>query len=85
MATTFTVKVDSKGRLVIPQPLRAELGIEPGDTLFVASEGDRILRYAKAENPFDLLADHAVEERSAGRTKTLRAFAAENDIDLDGA
>ena len=34
---------------------------------------------------FDMLADQAVAERQAGRTKGLRAFAAEHDIALDGA
>ena len=83
MATTHSVKVDTKGRLVIPLALRKRLGIEPGDTLFVETEGDRVLRYAKSDNPFDLLAEHAIAERAAGRTKSLRAFAAENDVDLD--
>lgn len=83
MSGMHSVKVDTKGRLVIPLPLRKALGIEPGDTLFVETEGDRVLRYAKAENPFDLLAEHAVAERAAGRTKSLRAFAAEHDVDLE--
>ena len=85
MISTLTVKVDPKGRLTIPQRLREELGIEPGDTLFVEADDERkILRYAKAENPFDVLARHALQEREAGRTRGLRAFAAENDIALDG-
>lgn len=85
MMSVHSVKVDTKGRLVIPRPLRLALGIKPGDTLFVETEGDRVLRYAKAENPFDVLARQAVAERQAGRTKGLRAFAAEHDISLDGA
>ena len=80
-----TVKVDSKGRFMIPQLLRTELGIEPGDTCFVeADEERRILRLAKADNPFDVLIEHARTEREAGRTRSLREFAAENDIALDG-
>ncbi len=63
---------------------RKGLGIEPGDTSFVeCDEGQRTLRYARAENPFDVLAQHAVEEHREGRTRSLRAFAAENDIGLD--
>jgi len=84
MASVHSVKVDTKGRLVIPQPLRLALGIEPGDTLFVETEGDRVLRYAKAENPFDVLGDLALAEYHAGRTTNLRDFAAEHDIALDG-
>lgn len=79
---TASIKVDAKGRLVVPQQLRDALGIKPGDTMFVDLDGS-VLRYAKAENPFDMLIDHARSERAAGRTKSLREFAAENDIELD--
>jgi AbrB family looped-hinge helix DNA binding protein len=84
MMATHTIKVDDKGRLTIPQSLRKELGIEPGDTMFVEREPNGIvLRYAKAENPFDGLARHAEQEYRAGRTKNLRAFASENHIMLE--
>jgi len=83
MGTTATVKVDLKGRLIIPRRRREELGIEPGDTFFVQTDGGaKVLRYARAGNPFDTLAEHALEERRAGRTRSVRAFAAENDLDL---
>jgi AbrB family looped-hinge helix DNA binding protein len=79
-----TVKVDLKGRLTIPHQLRKLLNIEPGDTLVVDyDEEHKMLHYAKAENPFDRLAEHALAERRAGRTRNLREFAAENDILLD--
>ena len=84
VTASHTVTVDSKGRLTIPQELRQALGIEPGDTLFVETENNgTVLRYAKAENPFDALARHAEQEYHAGRTRTLRDFARDNDIDLD--
>lgn len=80
----MTVKVDAKGRLSIPQELRQELGIEPGDTLFVErEEGASVLRYAKAENPFDALARHAEREYRAGRLRNLRDFAEDEGITLD--
>lgn len=82
MIGNFSVKVDAKGRLSIPRDLRAALGIQPGDTLFVKRDGE-MLRYAKAENPFDLLAEHAIAEYRAGRTRSLREFAADNNIALD--
>jgi AbrB family looped-hinge helix DNA binding protein len=82
MATALSVKVDAKGRLSIPGTLREELGIQPGDTLFVQIE-DGMLRYAKAENPFDILVQHSLSERRAGRSKRLRDIAAENEIALD--
>lgn len=86
MSYTLTVKVDAKGRLVIPRELRDELDIQPGDTFFVErEEGRAVLRYAVAENPFDALADHAEREYRAGRTRSLSDFAAEEGIALDGA
>jgi AbrB family looped-hinge helix DNA binding protein len=75
--------VDEKGRVLIPEAFRKQLGIEAGDILFVQVEDSGVLRYARAENPFDLLAEHAVSERRAGRTRRLRDIAAEEGIDLD--
>jgi hypothetical protein len=42
-----------------------------------------VLHFAKTENPFDILAEHALAEYRAGRTKSLRDFATENAIALD--
>lgn len=36
-----TVKVGSKGQIVIPQDARAMLGIEPGDTLLLLADVDK--------------------------------------------
>ncbi len=84
MSQAVTVKVDAKGRLTIPRELRDELDIQPGDTLFVErEEGQPVLRYALAENPFDALAQHAEDEYRAGRTRGLHAFAADEGISLD--
>ena len=76
--------VDEKGRLLIPDAIRKQLGIEAGDIFFVQVEDDSgVLRYARAENPFDLLAEHAIREHRAGRTRGLRDIAHEEGIDLD--
>ena len=80
---TFTVKTDDKGRVTIPRDLRVQLDIQAGDIFFLDIE-DGVMRLAKAENPFDILAEHALAEYRAGRTKSLRDFAAENAIALDG-
>jgi len=81
---TGTAGVDAKGRLSIPRRLREELGIEPGDTFFVeGGDGQGVLRLAKAENPFDALIEHALQEYRAGRTRSLGDLARENNIDLD--
>jgi AbrB family looped-hinge helix DNA binding protein len=83
MAQTLTAKVDAKGRVSIPQKIRDELEIGPGDTLFVEYDAEqKVLRYAKADNPFDILLTYAEEEERAGRTRSLRVFAAENNIAL---
>ncbi|TLZ14349.1 MAG: AbrB/MazE/SpoVT family DNA-binding domain-containing protein [Gammaproteobacteria bacterium] len=37
-----TVTLDSAGRVVIPKPLRDELGLVPGDTLALESDGERV-------------------------------------------
>jgi AbrB family looped-hinge helix DNA binding protein len=80
-----TVTVDAKGRLSIPADIRGALGINPGDVLFLESDLEHaVLHLAKAVNPFDGLAEHAVQEYRAGRTQNLRAYAAERGIDLTG-
>lgn len=75
-------RLDSKGRIAIPAEIREKLGLESGDTFFFAADENEI-RMAKAVNPFDALADHALEERRAGRTRRLRDYAAEKGIDLN--
>ena len=37
------VKIGEDGRVVIPSSLRKELGIRPGDTLVIESDGDSLL------------------------------------------
>jgi len=85
MPTAYTVKADAKGRLVMPRELRDEYGIIAGATFFVERDASGVgLRIARAENPFDALAEHAIAEFRAGRTRTLEDFAEEHGISLDG-
>ncbi|MDD2999593.1 MAG: AbrB/MazE/SpoVT family DNA-binding domain-containing protein [Candidatus Riflebacteria bacterium] len=74
MKGTMTAKVDNKGRLSLPQDLRALLHIEAGDVFFIETDKNDVLRLAKAENPFDVLAKQAMEESKAGKTITLEEF-----------
>ena len=85
MPTPFTAKADAKGRLVIPRELRDEYGITAGATFFVERDASGVgLRIARAENPFDALAEHAIAEFHSGRTRTLEEFAEEHGFSLDG-
>ncbi len=75
MATSAAIRVDEKGRLSIPAKTRHELGINPGDIFFFQSEGG-ILQYAKVEeNPFEILAKHAIQECQEGKTISLEEYA----------
>ncbi|MBA2671958.1 MAG: AbrB/MazE/SpoVT family DNA-binding domain-containing protein [Gemmatimonadetes bacterium] len=77
-----TVKVDEKGRVLLPASIRDRAGIHPGDVYFIATE-DSEIRLAKAVNPFDALAEHAIEEYTAGKTRSLRDYAEDKGFDLD--
>lgn len=82
-----TVRVDEKGRLTIPSKTRKDLGLKPGDTFafrLEQRESQVILHYAKVDDPFEGLAEHAVEEYRAGRTQSVEEVAREMGIDLDG-
>lgn len=46
--------------------------------------GKLFRRRTERENPFEDLARHAQAEYRAGRTKSLRQFAEENNIPFDG-
>jgi AbrB family looped-hinge helix DNA binding protein len=39
---TTKITVDRAGRIVIPKPLREKMGLGPGDTLQLESEGEQI-------------------------------------------
>ncbi len=78
-----TVTVDSRGRLSIPANVRDELGIRTGDVLFLESDPEHaVIHLAKAVNPFDGLARHAIEEYRQGRTTNIYDLARELDVDL---
>lgn len=70
---SVAITVDNKGRLSIPVKTRKKLGINPGDVLFFR-EHNSVIEYAKAENPFDVLAKHAMQEYKEGKTISLDDF-----------
>lgn len=68
-----TTKLSSRGQVVIPEKLRKELGLQPGDAFAVTRVDDKLL-FEKVEpmstEEFDeLLADIRREARKAGITK----------------
>lgn len=71
MKGTISAKVDNKGRLALPLDLRELMHIEPGDVFFIKPEKNDILKLARAENPFEFLAKHAIEESRKGKTISL--------------
>ncbi len=73
------VQVYDKYRVIINKDARDD--IKPGDVLFF-EKTDGVLHYAKAENPFDGLARHAVAEYQAGRTRSLQEIAQEEGVDV---
>ncbi len=79
--STTTLKVDAKGRVMLPLAIRKSLRINAGDVLFLEKEETGI-RITKAENPYDLLIKDAIERHEAGKTIGLRAFARKNGIKL---
>ncbi len=78
---TMSLKVDSKGRIMLPIAIRKSLRINAGDVLFIEKEETGI-HLAKAENPYDILIEDAFEQHETGKTTGLRAFAKKNGIKL---
>lgn len=79
------VQVDNRYRVTIPREVRE--GVQPGDVLFVErsdEHGVPVYRYAKAENPFDVLAGRALMEYRAGNTGGFDEVFAD-DEDPEGA
>jgi len=77
-----SLKVDEKGRITLPNKLRKNLGIKPGDTLFLQEQPERFV-LKKAINPFDALASNAAKEHAEGKTTGLGDIAAELGVDLE--
>jgi len=77
------VRIDNKGRVTLPKNMRDALGVKIGGTVFLKYEPeDKQVRLAPAISPFDALAEHAIEEYHAGRTKAIEEFAKERNIPL---
>jgi AbrB family looped-hinge helix DNA binding protein len=70
--TPLTTKMSSRGQVVIPQPIRAQLRLEPGVEFVVVAKGDALV-FQRIPSPsweqFDALIHEARRQaRSAGLT-----------------
>lgn len=81
MSTTITLKVDAKGRISLPLAIRKSLHINTGDVFFLNKEETGI-HLVKAENPYDVLIEEAMEQHNNGETISLRKFAKEHGIKI---
>ena len=83
-AITTSGRLDERGRISVPANIRKALGVGPGDTVFLRYEPRENQVYiAPAANPFDILAEKAIEEYRAGKTRTTEQFARSQDIKTD--
>lgn len=62
-----SVKISTKGQIVIPKYLRDALSIKPGDELIIAKSGQRLVLMLKPQDAVQALAD-------AGRVLSLRSI-----------
>jgi len=70
------VRVDAKGRVTLPKAIRDELNIEEGTPFFVKFIREKgVVILAPAINPFDILAEQAMEEYKAGETTSIEKYA----------
>ena len=61
--------------------MRKNYHIEPGDIFFMKPE-ETGFHLAKAENPFEILAEYALHEFKEGKTIELRAYAKKHNIKI---
>jgi AbrB family looped-hinge helix DNA binding protein len=75
----MTVKLSSKGQLVIPQPIREEMGLRPGMTFEITRQKNKIvLQPVDYASPIDALYGKYAE------LDLLTALEAEHERELTG-
>ena len=80
--SAISLKVDERGRVTLPNKLRKNLGIKPGDMLFLQEQVEYFV-LKKAVNPFDALVLDALRERNEGKAVGLKDVASELGVDLE--
>jgi len=84
MTDKITVRVDSKGRVTLPKEIRESAKVKKGDVFFVDIDRGQIKLTEAVKDPMVMLREYGREEYRKGRTKSLRDYAAERGIELNG-
>jgi AbrB family looped-hinge helix DNA binding protein len=81
---TMSVKLDNKGRLVVPKVVREAFGAQEGDVFYLDDDVfEGLLVFAAATNPLLRLAEEGRAEYNAGLSTSLNDVAAGLGIALD--
>jgi len=81
---TVSVKLDSKGRLVVPKEVREAFGAQEGDVFYLDYDVfEGLLVFAAATNPLLRLVEEGRAEYQAGLTKSIDEVAAEMGVSID--
>ena len=75
----IVVKLDAQGRLTLPLKMREDYNLKPGDCFLVSADKTGI-HLARTENPFDILAEQALNQHEQGSCVEIREFARKNGI-----
>ena len=75
----IVLKLDAQGRLTLPLKMREDYNLKPGDCFLVSADKTGI-HLARTENPFDILAEHALNQHEHGNCVEIREFARKNGI-----
>lgn len=82
--TVAAVRVDSKGRVLLPRRTRVQFDLKPGDLVLVAPDHETgSIGVAKVINPFEVLAVEALALDATGATVGDAEIAQRFDLDLD--
>jgi AbrB family looped-hinge helix DNA binding protein len=82
--STISVKLDNKGRLVVPKEVREAIGAQEGDVFYLDYDVfDGLLIFAASANPLLKRLEEGRAEYEAGLTKSLDDVAAEMGIAID--
>ncbi len=62
-----TATVGTKGQIVIPADAREELGIEPGDRMYIAGSPEKKVLFCLKEEQLQRLVEHLTEDAQGAR------------------